>query len=193
MDQDVKDILVDGDAAPAVDVKVLIAKATAQIKGELDRERSEKTRLGKIAVERDQAAVKAQTDLQGMIGYTARAEHSAIANALAAADAEASVMQADLASAIETADGKRAAELQRKIGQIEARRHTLEQGKDRIEEEIERARVAPPPAPKPQVAADPYEAMIATLPENQKQWLRQHKAKGYVRPGQEPAAAMMKA
>ena len=193
MDQDVKDILVDGDAAPSVDVKALITKATAQLKGELDRERSEKTRLGKIALERDQAAVKAQTDLQGMIGYTARAEHSAISNALAAADAEAATMKADLASAIETADGKRAADLAGKIGELASRRETLERGKEKIEEEIERARVSPPPAPKPQVAADPYEAMLAPLPENQKLWLRQHKDKGYVAPGREPSAKMMRA
>lgn len=195
MDQDVKDILVDGDSTPAVDVNAMIAKATAHLKEELAREKSEKARVTRIAEERGQQAHKAQADLQGVLGYTAKAEHSAIANALAAADAEANAMQADLAAAIETADGKRAAELQRKIGQIEARRHTLEQGKDRIEEEMERAKANPPPKPTQTEIppADAYEAMIAPLPDNQKQWLRKYKDKGYVAPGKQPSPKMMSA
>lgn len=201
MDQDVKDILVSGDELP--DTQNLIAAATAKLKEELQRKEAESKqlreqydRVAKIATQSTEKADKAEADMQGLVGYTTRAEHSAISNALAAAEAEAKALQADLAVAIETADGKRAADLQGKIGRIEARRHTLEQGKERIEDEMERASKAPAPQPQkrePIPPADPYEAVIAQLPENQKQWLRQHKDKGYVVPGQETSPKLMAA
>ncbi len=147
MDQDVKDILVNPDEAP-VDVQKLIGNATAKLKQELEQSRTHYDLLAKRAAERDLEAQRAEADLHGLASYTKRAEHSAISNALAAADAEANTMQADLAVAIETADGKRAADLNRKIAQIEARRNVLVSGKDKIEEEIEQARNAPAPEPK---------------------------------------------
>ncbi len=194
MDQDVKDILVDGDALP--DVSDAITKATAALKQQLAQKENEAKqlkeqydRVARMADERGQEATKAQADLHGMTQYTARAEQAAIANALAAAEAEAKSMQADLAQAIETADGKRAAELQVKLGELTARKHTLEQGKDRIEEEIARAKDAPAPQPRQPAVfeADPYEAAISKLPDNQKQWLRKHKDKGYFDPSKPPA------
>ncbi len=131
-----------------------------------------------------------------MTQYVGRAEQAAIANALAAAEAEARSMQADLAQAIETADGKRAAELQVKLGELTARKHTLEQGKDRIEEEIARAKDVPAPQPRQPaaLAADPFEAAIAALPdENQQAWLRTNKDKGLLDVAGKPTSKLLKA
>jgi hypothetical protein len=201
MDQDVKDILVSGDELP--DTQKLIAGATAKLREELQRKdaeakqlRDQYDRVAKIATQSTEKADKAEADLHGLVNYTTRAEHSAISNALAAADAEVKAMKADLAVAIETADGKRASDLAERIGDVQARRHTLVNGKERIEEEMERARNAPAPEPKqrtPIPPADPYEAAIAQLPENQKQWLRQHKDKGYIVPGKEASPKLLSA
>ena len=203
MDQDVKDILVDGDQLP--DTTDAITKAVAAYKEQIARKdaeakhlREQYDRVAKMADERGQEATKAQADLHGMTQYTRQAEQAAIANALAAAQAEATQMQADLAAAIETADGKRAAELQRKMTtELGPRIHDLQRGKDKIEEEIAQHKDAPPPQPRQSaaVAADPYEAMLAgsVLTELQKEWARKHRDKGYFAPDKQPTSKFLKA
>lgn len=192
MTDQVKDISLDGNE----DLQAQIAKATATLKQELAAKNQQLAQTHKVATDNYAAARKAQADLAQTTAYATRTEHSAIANALAEAEARASSLQAALATAIETADGKKAAEIQTQIADIVARRLMLQQGKDRIEEEItaadraaqvaaEQQKRQPQPQPqRQQQPADPFEAAIVALPETQKVWLRQHKNKGYVRVGQ---------
>jgi hypothetical protein len=191
MSEQVKDIALDANEG----IEAQIAKALKPYKDQLAAKDAQLAQTHKVATDNFAAARKAQSELAQTAAYANRTEHSAITNALAEADARSTSLQSALATAIETADGKNAAALQTQIAEIAARKLMLQQGKDQIEHEIaateqkaqaeaERQKRQPAPQPQRQQSADPFEAAIAGLPESQRAWLRQHKDKGYVRPGQ---------
>lgn len=189
----VKDISLNPDEG----IEAKIGQATKYLKDQLAAKTNENAQLRKVAIDRDAAARKAQGELMQAAHYATRTEHSAIANALAEADTRSAALKSQLAAAIEVADGKAAAEIQVQIADIAARRLLLQQGKDRIEEEIEadkrRAEAAarqPPPQPqRPALPADPFEAALVGLNPADQAWLRQHKDKGYIRPGRAQVAS----
>jgi hypothetical protein len=196
MAEEVKDIRVDSDHG--LDVNEL-TKATQELKAQLQAKEKETSELrayaqqaARVAQDRDAAAKKAEAELNWASSRISRADHLTVATALQSHEKEAEALQSQYAAAIETADGKTAAKIQLQIAELAARKLQLQQGKERIEEEITAAeRAAKQPRPQQQTqqrqapsSTDPYEDGIATLPENQKQWLRQHKDKGYFTPGQ---------
>jgi hypothetical protein len=190
---DFEDILVDDDAAPAAkEPKDDPIKARlAEIENELLASRRQRDEaLDDAYKARQEAAEKeASTAL-----YTASAQKSALSNALHAREIAIQQLQADIANAVEVADGKRAAELQMKLAEAVHERGTLRNGLGQLEEDIERLKSAPAPKlEKPVKTADPFEEAIAGLPSKQREWVRQHKDKGYIKPGEGPTPKLLKA
>ena len=185
MAEEVKDISI----SPDEGIESQIAKATSGLRAQLEAKQKEADEARRVAADRDQAARDANAKLAQATVYTTRTEHSAIANALAEAEARGTSLERDLAAAIETADGKAAAAINKQIAALESRKLLLEQGKSRIEEEIENdkqraeqaAKVAQQRPAVPQ--GDQFESMVRQLPPNQQAWIRQHKDRVYV-PGQ---------
>lgn len=181
-----------------------IAKALQPVKQQLDAKTREADQLraaaqqaANIARERDAAARKALNDKAAAIDYAARTEHAGVANMLSQVESEMEHLKRLSKAAIETADGQAGADITARMAEAAARKVTLEQGKIRLEEELEaRARQAqhaqqvarqqaqqrPVQRPAPRQGGDPFENAIAPLPENQKAWLRANKEKGYFDP-----------
>lgn len=191
---DIAEILVDDDAAP----DARIAKALEPLKAQLAQRETELTTLQKQHAEATQEVWRREQEAAERESksafYVAATERAAIVNAIAARESEIRNMQADLAKSVEMADGARAAELQLKLAEAVADRVTLRNGLSAIEENIERLRSAPAPkVEQPARFSDPFEASIANLPPKQREWVRQHKDKGYIKPGEEPSPKLLKA
>lgn len=192
--EDFEDILVDDDAAPAakiVEKEDPTRARLAEVETELLNLRKQRDESLDEAYKARQEA--AEREMSTAL-YTASAQKAALSNALQAREMAISQMQAEIANAVEVADGKRAAELQMKLAEAVHERGTLRHGLSQLDDEIERMKSAPAPkVEKPTKTSDAFEDTIANLPPNQREWARQHKNKGYFKPGEGPSPKLLKA
>lgn len=191
MNDEVKDITLNPNEG--------LEQAIAGLKMDLAKKDAALNQAAKAIQIQQQETAKLRSERDGLEGYARVTEHTAITAAHAAEQERIKLLERDLATALDTANSVEAAKINRMISEAINRAGMFDQGKAKLEDEIEadkrrrEAAARQPPPQRPQQAvpqapvqpADPFESAIAPLPEAQKAWLRTHKDKGYIRPGEQ--------
>lgn len=137
---------------------------------EEDRKRADESERA-LAAERqgreaDRAkASKAETELVDSRLQT-------IGNALEKNDMSLKDAKSRFAAALTEGDYSKASDVQSEIADFAVKKQRLEEGRNQIELQIERAKETPPP---PAVPADPVQAFIDKLPDTQRGWANDHR------------------
>ena len=93
-----------------------------------------------------------------------------VANMLAANEASTKDAKARYAQAMAEGDWTKAADVQQEMADLSVKKQRLEEGRNALETEIERAKEAPARTP-----ADPVQGFIDQLPPEQRAWANDHK------------------
>lgn len=129
------------------------------------------------ATQREREIGEANAELTRRGAQAVDSEFHIIANAIAAATAEADAAAGEHQSALETGDAKKATDAQRKIARAEAKLVSLEDGKAALDHRVEQMRRAPAKETRqaPVSTGDHVEDQIARYSPRTQSWLRQHK------------------
>lgn len=125
------------------------------------------------------ARAEADSRAQTALSTAQDSNYTTIVNAIAARETVMVQLEAELASAIETGDGARAAKLQRRINAVDIELDKLNSGKAYLEDQSRQGRtegrVEPQPQPqKREMPRDRKEEILQTVHPRSADWLRRH-------------------
>lgn len=189
-DPDFDAITLDQDEAPAPAVeKDKGEEGSAELeklRQTLNQREAELAEIRKASYEHEQRAYKTEVESAEARAYAASLEHTALMQTKSRLDAEEERIRDEHAKAIEMADGKRAAELASRLGDLAYQRNVVQSGLVEAERNVSRAtkaRETLPEAPKSRAPVDPYESDdFRKLPSAAQDWLKANKDRGYLGP-----------
>ena len=139
-----------------------LKKLNEELEAETERRNAELAKTREALEAESQKANQVQTQLSDSRIQT-------VANMLAANEISTKDAKARYAEAMSEGDWTKAADVQQEMADLSVKKQRLEEGRNALESELERAKDAP------RVAADPVQGFIDQLPAEQREWANAHK------------------